>query len=166
MSPRPSARRAGMTLLELLLALTIAAAATALTGTALIACLRLARGAGERVDALATAEAALTVIADDLAQAVAIGGRRFRIDAERGTLACTTLHRIAGEPAGLRSVTWRYDTGRAALLRTAPGPAGERVVAVGIAAVRFEAGEDGIPAAIVTAAGEELRMPLLAEKQR
>lgn len=166
MSPRPSARHAGMTLLELLLALAIAAAATALAGTALIACLRLARGAGERIDALATAETALTVVADDLAQAVDVGGRRFRIDAERGTLACTTLHRIAGEPAGLRSVTWRYDAERAALLRTLPGPEGERVVAVGIAAVRFEAGEDGVPAAIVAAAGEELRLPLLAEPSR
>ncbi len=127
--------RAGLTLLELLIALAIIAMVVTSTASLVIGSLRLAAASAARHGEAAAAAAAIELLRQDLHQALPQGVRmqpirdpgRVAAPPERrpenepppSELIIATLHRVPGDPPGPLSVRWWYDAEARAVRRAA-----------------------------------------------
>ena len=136
-------RRGGMTLLELLIAISLCGIVAAAVGFWIISQARAQRAARGRLATATLAVSLKRLLDDDLVLAVPDSrGHRYAL-VDDHTLALTTLDRLPGEPVGFQEVTWRFDPATQRLLRSVAGNGQPRALTDGGAAIAFVAGDEG-----------------------
>ena len=109
-------RRAGFTLLEVLLSITLLAAMSGAVFSWIMTMARAQREACLRYDALAQTQAIASALRDDALGAVADAeGKRF--ETGPGALRLATLNHLPGDPPGLNTIRWRQDRTNGCLVR-------------------------------------------------
>ncbi|MBA3708098.1 MAG: hypothetical protein H0W83_04645 [Planctomycetes bacterium] len=121
-------RAAGLTLLEILLALSILVVITTLAASWLVHAGRVGQIARARAQGIVAWEATVALLRDDISAAPLATDASMKANSElRGvpTLTLATFHQAAGDAPGSKRVSYRYDAEHHELWRT-PEVIGEK----------------------------------------
>lgn len=159
-------RRAGFTLLELLLAISLTSAVAIAAVSLTLFQARIAAASRTQAETLALVTETIRVLNDDLLLAVRQPGQGRAQFGEGGTLRLVTSRRLPGEEPGLREVVWGWDADSGSVLRTAlaPGrPPSTRRVGGGWTAFAIESAQDRLWLRGSVGDGPDWRLPLWTE---